>query len=96
MKANLLTTIALLTVFAVPALADAPNRVTQSFEEFVGASGCVIRDNAAGQSNLYSLDGGSCPASVLAAWNPVRGKVQTAGADGISGTADDVVTPGDN
>ena len=89
MKANLLTTIALLTVFAVPALADNPNRVTMSWPEFVAASGCVIVDKG-GYSNLAAVDGGNCPASVAIAFNGV-GTLQgiNTGPDGLLGTADD-------
>lgn len=88
MKTIYQTILALLTVFAVPALAETPNRVIMSFEEFVNASGCEIRDNAAGQSNLYALDGGNCPASVVIAFNGT-GSILKPGPDGILGTADD-------
>jgi hypothetical protein len=80
MKAIYLTTIALLTTFAVPAIAETPNRTTMSFEEFVNASGCVIRDNAAGQSNLYSVDGGACPAEVQVAYTGNNGPDDTNGS----------------
>ena len=76
------------SLLATSAFAATPNRTTMSFEAFVEASGCVIRDNAAGQSNLYSVDGGNCPASVVIAFNGV-GSVVTPGSDGILGTADD-------
>ena len=88
MKTIYLTTIALLTVFAVPALAEKPNRVTMSWPEFVEASGCVIVDKG-GYTNLASASGGSCPFAVTIAFNGV-GTIRTAGEDGILGTADDV------
>jgi type 1 fimbria pilin len=96
MKHILLTTIAMIATFAVPAVAETPNRVTMSFPEFVAASGCEIRPNASGQLNLYATDGGNCPSSVLAGFTPVRSSSVSSGPDGILGTSDDVITPGDN
>jgi len=87
MKTTILTTLAMLATFAVPALAETPNRVTMTFAEFVEASGCVIVDKG-GYSNLAAADGGNCPFEVTAAFNGV-GTIRVAGADGILGTADD-------
>lgn len=75
-----LIALAFFATFAAPAIADTPNRVTMSFAEFVAASGCVIRDNAAGQSNLYSVDGGACPAEVQAAYTGNNGPDDTNGS----------------
>ena len=72
---------------ASTALADAPNRTTQGFAEFVEASGCVLVDMG-GYSNLAAANGGNCPASVVTAFNGTGSKI-VAGADGILGTADD-------
>lgn len=69
-----------LALIGTAALAETPNRTTMSFEEFVGASGCVIRDNAAGQSNLYSVDGGACPAEVQVAYTDNNGPDDTNGS----------------
>lgn len=90
-----LTILALTAVFAVPVIADTPNRITQSFPEFLAASGCMIVDKG-GYTNLASVEGGPCPASVLAAFTPVRSSATNPGSDGIYGTADDFTVPGDN
>lgn len=87
MKAIYLTALALAAVFAVPALAEAPNRTTMSFEEFVNASGCVIVDKG-GYSNLEAAEGGNCPFAVTQAWVGNYTRLD-AGPDGITGTADD-------
>ena len=92
MKANLLTTIALLTAFAVPSIADTPNRTTMSFEEFVNASGCVLVDIGGNAQNLQAADGGNCPFAVTQAFvGGYHKTVATTGADGVFGTADDGV-----
>lgn len=85
MKKILALTTALM--IAAPAFAETPNRVTQSFAEFVEASGCVLVDKG-GYSNLASVDGGNCPQSVVIAFTGTGTKI-IAGADGILGTADD-------
>lgn len=59
MKANLLTTIALLTTFALPALAYTPSQGV-TFEEFVTARGCVLIE--VDGSNAKTFKGG-CPAA---------------------------------
>lgn len=90
MKTIYLTTIAMLTAFAFPALAEKPNRVTMSWPEFVAASGCEIRPNSAGQLNLYAKSGGNCPASVVTAfWGTGTLQGTNPGPDGTLGTPDD-------
>ena len=87
MKHVLLTIIAMLATFTVPALAETPNRTTMSFAEFVEASGCVIVDKG-GYSNLAAADGGNCPFAVTQAFIGNYHRID-AGADGKLGTADD-------
>lgn len=72
------------------AVAETPNRVTQTFEEFVKASGCEIRPNASGQMNIYAATGGNCPVDVATAYHGVGfiGGINP-GPDGTLGTADD-------
>lgn len=82
-----LTTIAMLATFAVPALADNPNRVTMTYAEFIEASGCVIVDKG-GYSNLAAVDGGNCPFAVTQAWVGNYSRLD-AGEDGVLGTDDD-------
>lgn len=86
MKAIYMTALALAAVFAVPALADAPNRTTMTFEEFVNASGCVIVDKG-GYSNLAAAEGGNCPFAVTQAW--VGNYSRTVDPDGTPGTGDE-------
>lgn len=89
MQTTILTTLALIATFALPALAETPNRTTMSFPEFVEASGCVIVDKG-GYSNLAAKDGGNCPFSVTQAFVGNSHKlVPTAGDDGVFGTEDD-------
>lgn len=83
-----LATIALLTTFAVPAIAETPNRTTMSFEQFVNASGCVLVDIGGNAQNLQAADGGNCPFAVTQAFVG-NYSVIDAGADGVRGTADD-------
>lgn len=67
MKTKLLALLTAASLLAFPAMADTPNRVTQSFKQFVEASGCVIVDKG-GYSNLAAADGGNCPFSVTQAF----------------------------
>lgn len=76
----ILTIASALALLGTASLAETPNSVTMTFEEFVVASGCVIRDNAAGQSNLYSVDGGACPAEVQVAYTGNNGPDDTNGS----------------
>ena len=95
MKKIALTIVAAISLAAGAAFADGvkPNRVTQSFAEFIEASGCVIVDKG-GYSNLASVKGGACPQAVVTAFTGAGTKT-LAGVDGILGTADDV-TVSDN
>jgi hypothetical protein len=86
---KLFTIAAAVAVFAFPAFADVPNRVTMSWPEFVEASGCTFVDKG-GYSNLAAKDGGNCPRAVVTAFWGVGSKTLP-GADGILGTADDIV-----
>lgn len=70
MKTSLIALLTAASLIAFPAFADTPNRTTMTFKQFVEAYGCVIKDNAAGQSNIYSVNGGNCPIDVAAAFNP--------------------------
>lgn len=88
MKTLFLTTIAMLATFAVPALAETPNRVTLSFEEYLNASGCVLVDKG-GYQNIAAADGGGCSPDIVANYSGGYGTRPTPGRDGILGTADD-------
>jgi hypothetical protein len=80
-------TILALALTASATYAEAPNRTTMSFPEFVEASGCVIVDKG-GYQNLASVDGGNCPFAVTQAFIG-NYSVLDAGADGVLGTSDD-------
>ena len=82
-----ITLAAFAAAFALPALAETPNRTTMSFPEFVEASGCVMVDKG-GYSNLAAKDGGNCPFSVTRAFIGSSSRID-AGADGVLGTSDD-------
>ena len=90
MKKIALTIVAAIALAAGAAFADGakPNRTTQSYADFLDASGCVVKANDAGQLNAYSKDGGNCPFSVTQAFIG-NYSVATPGADGILGTSDD-------
>ena len=89
MKKIALTIVSAIALAAGAAFADGvkANRTTQSFAEFVDASGCKIVDMG-GYSNLTAKDGGNCPFSVTQAFVG-NYSVITPGADGILGTSDD-------
>lgn len=93
MKSIYLTIIALITAFAFPAMAEAPNRTTMGFREFVEASGCIIVDRG-GYSNLALASDPTdpCPFAVVTAFNGV-GSLRKAGPDGVLNTPDDVFGP---
>lgn len=88
MKSTILATLIAASLIAFPAFADKPNRTTQSYAEFLDASGCVIKSNASGQLNVYAKAGGNCPFSVTQAFIG-NYSIATPGADGILGTVDD-------
>lgn len=92
MKTTILAMIAAASLFAFPAFADAPNRTTQSFKEFVEASGCVIVDKG-GYSNLAAKDGGNCPFSVTQAF--IGNYSITVDPDGVPNSGDEY-TKSDN
>jgi len=73
---TILATIASTTVV----YAGIPNSATMSWKEFVEASGCIVKDNAAGQSNLYSVDGGACDPNVQVSFTGNNGPDDTNGS----------------
>lgn len=97
-----ITTLAatLIGALALPlaAFAETPNSATMGFGEFVEASGCVVVDMG-GYSNLAAKDGGSCPYAVTLAFvsgGADRNWTYDAGADGLTGTPDDIGRVRDN
>jgi len=73
---TILATITLTTT----AYAEIPNSATMSWKEFVEASGCIVKDNAAGQSNLYSIDGGACDPDIQVSFTGNNGPDDTNGS----------------
>ena len=69
-----------IAILGSAALAEPPNAVTMTFAEFVEANGCVIRDNAAGQSNIYAISGGNCPVDVATLYSGNDGEDDTNGS----------------
>lgn len=89
MNAIYTTLLALLAVFALPALADTPNRTTMGWKAYAEASGCVFVDKG-GYYNLALASDPTdpCPASVRRAfWG--GSSIATPGPDGVLGTDDD-------
>ena len=100
MKLFLTTIFALIGAILMPlaTFADTPNRAAMTFPEFVEASGCVIVDKG-GYSNLAAKDGGACDYGVTLAFisgGADRGWTYDAGADGLTGTPDDIGRTRDN
>lgn len=89
MKAIYLTALALAAVFAVPALAETPNRTKMGWHEFLEASGCVLVDRGGYFNIALAADPTDpCPQSVRAAFWGGYTRLDV-GPDGIEGTADD-------
>ncbi|MFO1203004.1 MAG: hypothetical protein U1E58_10260 [Tabrizicola sp.] len=90
-----LTILALAAVFAVPALADAPNRTTMGWKEYAEASGCIFVKASDGTTTnlaLASDPSDPCPAKVFRAFWGSSSK-RGAGPDGVLGTSDDTFGP---
>ena len=73
---TILATITLTTT----AYAETPNSATMSWKEFVEASGCSVKDNAAGQASLYSIDGGACDPDIQVSFTGNNGPDDTNGS----------------
>jgi hypothetical protein len=88
MKAIYLTALALFAVFAVPALADQPNRTKMGWKEYAEASGCIFVDKG-GYSNLALASDPSdpCPAGVIKSFWGVGSRLVD--PDGTPGTGDE-------
>ena len=88
MKTVYLTALALAAVFAVPALAETPNRTTMGWKEYAEASGCIFVDKG-GYSNLALASDSSdpCPAKVINSFWGVGSRLVD--PDGVPGNGDE-------
>jgi hypothetical protein len=90
MKTVYLTALALCAVFAVPALAETPNRTTMGWKEYAEASGCIFVKASDGTTTnlaLASDPSDPCPAKVINGFWGVGSRLVD--PDGVPGNGDE-------